>query len=45
MSKLANLHDENGKVNIPNFYNGVETVSNELKNEWEKLTFSEEKFL
>ena len=31
MSKLlANLHDENGKVNIPNFYNFVETVSNEL---------------
>ena len=44
-SMISSLHDENGKVNIPNFYNGVETVSNELKNEWEKLTFSEEKFL
>ncbi len=42
---LANLHDENGKVNIPNFYKGVEKVSKELKTEWKKLTFSEEKFL
>ena len=38
---LSNLHDKNGKVDIPFFYNGVEAVSKELK-KWKKLSFSEE---
>ena len=42
---LSNLHDKNGKVDIPYFYNGVEAVSKELKKEWKKLSFSEETFL
>tara|TARA_B100000674_G_scaffold199589_1_gene162884 strand:- start:152 stop:928 length:777 start_codon:yes stop_codon:yes gene_type:complete len=42
---LSSLHDKDGKVDIPYFYNGVDAVSKELKKEWKKLSFSEETFL
>ncbi|MFL5258759.1 MAG: M20/M25/M40 family metallo-hydrolase [Hyphomicrobiales bacterium] len=42
---LAALHDKNGKVTIPGFYDGVEPVPREVKRQWESLDFSERKFL
>jgi acetylornithine deacetylase/succinyl-diaminopimelate desuccinylase-like protein len=42
---LAALHDKNGKVTIPGFYDGVEPVPREVKRQWEALDFSERKFL
>ena len=46
MSKLiSGLHSTDGKVNIPNFYEGVEETSLDLLSEWEKLNFSEIEFL
>ncbi len=46
MSKLiAGLHLNDGRVNIPNFYQGVEKTSSDLLRQWEKLQFSEKEFL
>jgi acetylornithine deacetylase/succinyl-diaminopimelate desuccinylase-like protein len=42
---LAALHDTNGKVTIPGFYDGVDPVPREVKRQWESLDFSERKFL
>tara|TARA_A100001011_G_C14284425_1_gene833005 strand:- start:782 stop:2155 length:1374 start_codon:yes stop_codon:yes gene_type:complete len=42
---IASLHDENGKVMINNFYNGVSETPKFIKNQWEKLNFSSENFL
>ncbi len=46
LSKLvAALHDRNGKVTIPAFYEGVPVVSAAIKKQWASLKFSEKKFL
>lgn len=46
LSKLvAALHDKNGKVTIPGFYDGVSPVSAATKKQWASLKFSEKKFL
>ena len=46
MSKLiSGLHTANGKVNIPNFYEGVEKTTVAVLEQWEKLNFSETDFL
>jgi acetylornithine deacetylase/succinyl-diaminopimelate desuccinylase-like protein len=42
---LAALHDREGRVTIPGFYDGVPEVSPELRAEWAKLDFSPERFL
>lgn len=42
---LASLHDENGRVTLPGFYDGVEETPAELKAQWEALNFSHEEFL
>ncbi len=42
---LADLHDENGRVAIPRFYDGVPEISPELKAQWESLNFDEKAFL
>ncbi|HUF87206.1 MAG TPA: dipeptidase [Thermohalobaculum sp.] len=42
---LGALHDAEGRVTIPGFYDGVPEVSPELRAEWEKLEFSPERFL
>lgn len=42
---LAALHDKNGKVTIPGFYDGVSPVPKSTKQQWESLKFSEKKFL
>lgn len=42
---VAKLHDENGKVAIPGFYDRVRTVSAEERKELSHLPFTDKKFL
>jgi acetylornithine deacetylase/succinyl-diaminopimelate desuccinylase-like protein len=42
---LSKLHDKNGKVTIAGFYEGVSDVPKEVKAQWQKLKFSDKKFL
>ena len=42
---IAGLHDENGKVTLPGFYDGVIEVPDNVKAVWDKLGFSVERFL
>jgi acetylornithine deacetylase/succinyl-diaminopimelate desuccinylase-like protein len=42
---LADLHDEEGRVTLPGFYDGVPETSAEQKAQWESLGFRQETFL
>lgn len=42
---LAALHDDEGKVTIPGFYEGVEELPQATAGQWSKLDFSERDFL
>jgi acetylornithine deacetylase/succinyl-diaminopimelate desuccinylase-like protein len=42
---LNALHDENGAVAIPGFYDGVEELPEEIATQWRELNFNEETFL
>jgi acetylornithine deacetylase/succinyl-diaminopimelate desuccinylase-like protein len=42
---IAALHDRNGKVTIPGFYDGVAELPRSTKKQWQSLKFSEAKFL
>lgn len=42
---LAALHDRNGRVTIPGFYDGVAPLPKTLAKQWQSLKFSERKFL
>ncbi|EAU43288.1 hypothetical protein FP2506_10601 [Fulvimarina pelagi HTCC2506] len=42
---LGALHDETGRVTIPDFYEGVDEVPADVKAQWDELNFSEEDFL
>jgi len=42
---LADLHDENGAVTIPGFYNGVEETPTQILQMWEGLGSTPENFL
>ena len=42
---LAALKDENGRVTLPGFYDGVEELSDTLRRDWEALDFDAGKFL
>ncbi|SNY92745.1 Acetylornithine deacetylase/Succinyl-diaminopimelate desuccinylase [Cohaesibacter sp. ES.047] len=42
---LADLHDENGRVQIPDFYDGVPELSPEVKAQWDSLPFDGDAFL
>ena len=42
---IASLHDENGKITVPGFYDGVPELSNELAASWDDLNFDHEQFL
>jgi acetylornithine deacetylase/succinyl-diaminopimelate desuccinylase-like protein len=42
---IAQIHDKNGKVTIPNFYDGVSNLPATTQKQWKSLKFSEKKFL
>ena len=42
---LADLHDENSRVQIPDFYEGVEELTPEVKAQWDALPFDGKGFL
>jgi acetylornithine deacetylase/succinyl-diaminopimelate desuccinylase-like protein len=42
---LADVHDEEGRVTIPGFYDGVEDLPQQIAEQWAKLDFSERDFL
>ena len=42
---IAALHDENGRITVPDFYDGVPELSNELAASWDDLKFDGEHFL
>src|SRR5690606_10926763 len=42
---LADIHDENGRVTIPGFYDGVEETPSQGKASWDALNLTPEKFL
>jgi acetylornithine deacetylase/succinyl-diaminopimelate desuccinylase-like protein len=41
---IAKLHDKNGRITIPNFYDGVVKITNKEKENFKRLKFSERKF-
>ena len=42
---IAGLHDENGRVTVPGFYDGVPELTDEIKAQWEALNFDHGAFL
>ncbi len=42
---LASLHDNNGRIAIPGFYDGVKPVSAARKKQWQKLKFDKAAFM
>ncbi|MGE3874595.1 MAG: M20/M25/M40 family metallo-hydrolase [Parvibaculaceae bacterium] len=42
---LSKLHDKNGKVTVPGFYDGVGELPRDVRQQWRKLKFSDRKFL
>jgi acetylornithine deacetylase/succinyl-diaminopimelate desuccinylase-like protein len=42
---LAGLHDENGRVTLPGFYEGVPELPNALRAQWDSLGFDAAAFL
>lgn len=42
---LADLHDDEGRVTLPGFYDGVPELPETLRAEWEGLGFSDTEFL
>ncbi|MBY6163371.1 M20/M25/M40 family metallo-hydrolase [Mameliella alba] len=42
---LANLHDDQGRVQVPHFYDGVPDLPAEIKDQWDALAFDHGTFL
>ena len=42
---IANLHDDTGRITVPDFYDGVPELSDELRSQWEALGFDDKAFL
>ena len=42
---IAGLHDENGRITLPGFYDGVKDLPNDIKTELEALKMTPEQFL
>ncbi|WP_343078755.1 M20/M25/M40 family metallo-hydrolase [Ostreiculturibacter nitratireducens] len=42
---IASLHDEDGRVTVPGFYDGVEELSDEVRAQWQALAFDHARFL
>ena len=42
---IASLHDDTGRITVPDFYDGVPELSNELAASWDDLKFDHAQFL
>jgi acetylornithine deacetylase/succinyl-diaminopimelate desuccinylase-like protein len=42
---IASLHDENGRITVPGFYDGVEELPDAVRQQWQALGFDHAKFL
>lgn len=42
---LANLHDANGRVQVPGFYDGVDELPDAIRAQWQALAFDHATFL
>lgn len=42
---LANMHDDNGHICIPNFYDGVTELPDDIRAQWQNLAFDHARFL
>jgi acetylornithine deacetylase/succinyl-diaminopimelate desuccinylase-like protein len=42
---IAAIHDHDGRITIPGFYDGVKELPNAVKKEWQDLGLTSEKFL
>ncbi|HVY59277.1 MAG TPA: M20/M25/M40 family metallo-hydrolase [Xanthobacteraceae bacterium] len=42
---LAAIHDENGHITIPGFYDGVKELPEDVRKQWEKLDLTPQSFL
>ncbi len=42
---LGGLHDENGHITIPGFYDGVKDLPADIRAQWAKLNLTAESFL
>lgn len=42
---LGELQDEDGRVQLPGFYDGVEELPAEIKHQWQSLNFDEKQFM
>ena len=42
---IASLHDDQGRITVPDFYDGVPELSNELAASWDDLKFDDAHFL
>lgn len=42
---IAGLHDETGRVTLDGFYDGVEELSDEMRAQWQALSFDHRSFL
>lgn len=42
---LANLHDEQGRITVPGFYDGVPELPDTIRQQWQGLAFDHARFL
>jgi len=42
---LAELHDDNGRITLPGFYDGVEELSADVREQWKSLQSDDDDFL
>ncbi|MFK7862477.1 MAG: dipeptidase [Granulosicoccus sp.] len=42
---LSDLHDDNGRITLPGFYDGVEELSDDVREQWNSLHHDDEGFL
>ena len=42
---IASLHDADGRVTVPGFYDGVEPLSDDVRDQWQALEFDQAAFL
>jgi len=42
---IAALHDQNGRITVPGFYDGVHELSEEVRSQWQRLAFDHAAFL